>query len=314
MPLDPQLKTVLSMLEQAGNKGMASGTPAEARTAFRFMTVDLRDPANLADVASSTDATYDAVQGPRAARVYRPAVEGTAPTVLFIHGGGFVIGDIDTHDDHARRICRDVGAVVVSIDYRLAPEHPFPAGHDDCVAALRWVHAHIAELGGDASRVAVAGDSAGGNLSAAVAIAARDEDLPLAAQLLIYPGTDFTETEHASRVENAEGLFLTSTDMLWFRDQYLGTEAEALATDPRASVLSATSLAGLAPAVVGTGEFDPLRDEGNAYASALGKAGVQVSHHQYPGMIHGFFGLGHVSVAADRATGELCAELKALLA
>lgn len=316
MPLDPQLKTVLDMLEQAGNKGMASGTVAEARAAFRFMTVDMRDPANLKPVAAVEDTTYAAVEGPRAARVYRPAGSGPVPTVLFLHGGGFVIGDIETHDDHGRRICHDVGAVVVSIDYRLAPENPFPAGHDDCVAALRWVHAHIAELGGDATRVAVAGDSAGGNLSAAVAIAARDEGLPLAAQLLIYPATDFTETatEHSSRTENAEGLFLTNEDMLWFRDQYLGTAAEALALDPRASTLAASDLSGLAPAVVGTGEFDPLRDEGNAYASALGKAGVQVSHHQYPGMIHGFFGLGHVSEAADRATSELCAELKALLA
>ena len=313
MPLDPQLKTVLDMLEQAGTKGMASGTPDEARAAFRFMTVDMRDPANLKPVGTVEDITYDAVEGPRAARVYRPAGAGLVPTVLFLHGGGFVIGDIETHDDHGRRICHDVGAVVVSIDYRLAPEHPFPAGHDDCVAALRWVHAHIAELGGDAARVGVAGDSAGGNLSAAVAIAARDEALPLAAQLLIYPGTDFTETEHPSRAQNAEGLFLTSEDMLWFRDQYLGTSAEALALDPRASVLAASDLTGLAPAVVGTGEFDPLRDEGNAYATALGRAGVPVSHHQYPGMIHGFFGLGHVSEAADRATGELCAELKALL-
>jgi len=313
VPLDPQIQTVLTVLEQAGSKGMASGTPDEARAAFRFMTVDLRDPASLKPVRSSEDTTYDAVDGPRAARVYRPVAEGPVPTVLFLHGGGFVIGDIETHDDHGRRICHDVGAVVASIDYRLAPEHPFPAGHDDCVAALRWVHAHIDDLGGDPTRVAVAGDSAGGNLSAAVAVAARDDGLPLKAQLLIYPGTDFVDSDiHASRTENAEGLFLTSEDMRWFGDQYLGGDAE-LALDPRASVLQVTDLAGVAPAVVGTGEYDPLRDEGNAYAAALQKAGVQVIAHQYPGLIHGFFGLGHVSTTADSATGELCADLKELL-
>ena len=279
------------------------------------MTVDLRDPATLKPVSATEDTSYDAVDGPRAARVYRPAAAaGAVPTVLFLHGGGFVIGDLDTHDDHGRRLCHDVGAVVVSVDYRLAPEHPFPAGHDDCVAALRWVHAHIGELGGDPSRVAVAGDSAGGNLSAAVAIAARDEGLPLKAQLLIYPGTDFVDADtHASRAENADGLFLTAEDMRWFGDHYLGGDA-ALALDPRASVLGVKDLTGVAPAVVGTGEYDPLRDEGNAYAAALGRAGVRVVSHQYPGLIHGFFGLGPVSEAADRATGELCADLRELLA
>ena len=313
MPLDPQLAAVLDMMASSGAPALASGTPEQARAGFRFMTVELRDPANLAEVRSTQDVTYDAATGPRAARIYRPEADGPVPTVLFIHGGGYVIGDIDTHDDHARRICHDVGAVVISIDYRLAPEHPFPAGYDDCVAALRHVHAHLDELGGDPTRVAVAGDSAGGNLSAGVALAARDQGLPLAAQLLIYPGTDFVDNDvHASRVENAEGMFLTEQDMRWFAAHYLGGD-EALATDPRASVLAADDLSGVAPAVIATGQYDPLRDEGNAYAAALEKAGVKVIAREYAGMVHGFFGLGHVSAAADRAVSELCADLKALL-
>lgn len=246
-------------------------------------------------------------------RVVAPPDGRELPTVLHCHGGGWVVGSPATYDLPVRRLAVGCAARVVDVDYRLAPEHPFPAGHDDCVAALRWVHAHIDDLGGDPTRVAVAGDSAGGNLSAAVAVAARDDGLPLKAQLLIYPGTDFVDSDiHASRTENAEGLFLTSEDMRWFGDQYLGGDAE-LALDPRASVLQVTDLAGVAPAVVGTGEYDPLRDEGNAYAAALQKAGVQVIAHQYPGLIHGFFGLGHVSTTADSATGELCADLKELL-
>ncbi len=196
--------------------------------------------------------------------------------------------------------------------YRLAPEHPFPAGFEDCLAATRWAADSVDELGGDASRIAVAGDSAGGNLSAAVALAARDAGPALAAQLLLYPGVDFTEdSAHPSRVENAEGLFLTADDMRWFGDHYVPDGA--LRSDPRASVLLAQDLSGLPPAIVATAEFDPLRDEGEAYAAALEKAGVRVDARRYDGLIHGFFGLGPVSPGSAAAARELCAALRELL-
>jgi acetyl esterase len=316
MPLDPPVAAVLEMLANSGTPmSMVDGTPQQAREGFRTMTFGIRDPATLAPVRSAEDATVPGPAGDIPVRIYRPDVEGTVPTVVFLHGGGFVIGDLDTHDDHARLICHDVEAVVVSVDYRLAPEHPFPAGFADCFAATRWAAANIAELGGDADRLAVAGDSAGGNLSAAVALAATREGGPrLAAQLLIYPGVDFREddTVHPSRVENGEGLFLTLEDMKWFRDHYLQQDAHH--TDPRASVLLAPDLSGLPPAVVGTGEYDPLRDEGEAYAKALEAAGVKVVLRRYDGLIHGFFGMGTWAAASAAAAKDLCEELRALLA
>ena len=311
MPLDPALDGVLQLMASSGSPSLASGTPEAARAGFRFMTVDLRDPAHLAQVGSVEDRTVPGPAGEVPVRVYRPETDGPHPTVVFLHGGGFVIGDLDTHDDHTRLICRDVDAVVVSVDYRLAPEAPFPAGYEDCLAAFRWAVEHVDELGGDASRLAVAGDSAGGNLSAAVALAARDEGLPLKAQLLLYPSVDFDEDGgYPSRLENAEGYFLTSEDMRWFRGHYLG-QVDA-ASDPRASVVSA-DLSGVAPAVVATAEYDPLRDEGEAYAKALEAAGVDVVVHRFDGLIHGFFGLGHVSPACAEAATQLCADLKRLL-
>ncbi|MDX6217883.1 MAG: acetyl esterase [Frankiales bacterium] len=297
MTLDPQIAAILPLLADAP----PLSDPITARAGFRLFTVDLRDPATLAAVRSTEDT-------PQGARIYRPDVDGPTPTVLFIHGGGYVIGDIETHDDQARLICNRVGATVVSIDYRLAPEHPFPAGWEDCVAAFEHVIEDIDSLGGDPTRIGVAGDSAGGNLSAGVAQYARDKGLPLKAQCLLYPGIDFTldETAYPSRVDNAEGYFLTAADMLWFRDQYQPTE------DPRASVIRG-ELEGLAPAVVATAEYDPLRDEGEAYAALLEKAGVTVRAKTYPGLIHGFFGLGHLSQGAALAIDEICQDFKELL-
>ncbi len=311
MPLDPQIAGLLSMMESAGAPAISAGTPEQARAGFRMMTVGLRDPASLAPVRSVDQLT---LPGGVPARRYRPEVDGVVPTVVFLHGGGFVIGDLDTHDDHCQLIAAEVGAVVLSVDYRLAPEHPWPAGLEDCVAATRWALAHVDELGGDATRVAVAGDSAGGNLSAAVALELRGDGGPaLAAQLLLYPATDFEDaTVHPSREENAKGYLLTADDMAWFGEQYVPEGADP--RDPRLSVLAAPDLSGLPPAVVATAEYDPLRDEGEAYAAALCAAGVPVVARRYDGLIHGFFGLGPVSPAADAATRELCADLKRLLA
>jgi len=312
MPLDPPVAAVLQMLADSGTPmSMVNGTPQQAREGFHTMTAGIRDPATLPQVGAVEDSTTD---GGIPVRIYRPEVDRPVPTVVFFHGGGFVIGDIETHDDHTRLICRDVEAVVVSVDYRLAPEHPFPAGVEDCLAATRWVAAHIAELGGDADRIAVAGDSAGGNLAAAVALACQGDGPRLAAQLLLYPTVDFREGDdlHPSRVENGEGLFLTAEDMRWFSNHYLSEPAHR--EDARASVLLAPDLTGLPPAVVGTGEYDPLRDEGEAYAKALEDAGVKVVLRRYDGLIHGFFGMGTWSPASAAAAKDLCEELRNLLA
>jgi len=314
MPLDPPVAAVLQLLADSGTPmSMVDGTPEAAREGFRTMTVGVRDPATLAQVRAVEDGTIPGPAGDIAIRTYRPDADGPVPTILYFHGGGFVVGDLDTQDDHARLICRDVVAVVVSVDYRLAPEHPFPAGLEDCLAATRWAAEHIDELGGDAARLAVSGDSAGGNLSAAVALAVKDTGPTLAGQLLLYPGVDFREDDdlHPSRIENGEGLFLTAEDMRWFRNHYLQDEKHA--TDPRASVLLAPDLTGLPPAVIGTGEYDPLRDEGEAYGKALEEAGVKVVVRRYDGLIHGFFGMGAWSPASAAAATDLCEEFRVLL-
>ncbi|HVV76078.1 MAG TPA: alpha/beta hydrolase [Mycobacteriales bacterium] len=313
MPLDPQIASILKFLADSGAPAISSGTVEHARNGFRAGTVGVRNMATLAQVRSVEDTTVAGGAGDRPARVYRPDVEGPVPTMVFFHGGGFVIGDIETHDDQARLICRDGEMVVVSVDYRLAPEDPFPAGYDDCLAATRWAADHIGELGGDASRLLVGGDSAGGNLAANVALACRGEGPALAAQFLIYPGLDFTEdADYPSRVENAEGYFLTADDMLWFRDKYLPAGIDPAA--PGLSPAQVTDLSGLPPAVIGVGEFDPLRDEDLAYGKALADAGVDVQVRRYDGLIHGFFGFTQLSAAAADATADMIAGLKQMLA
>lgn len=312
MPLDPQIATILKFLADAGAPTIVSGTVEQARAGFRAGTVGVRDAATLAQVRSTEDITIPGPAGPMAARVYRPDVDGAVPTMAFFHGGGFVIGDIETHDDQARLICRDGEMVVVSVDYRLAPEHPFPAGFEDCLAATRWVAANVADLGGDAEKVVVGGDSAGGNLSAGVALAVRESGPKLAAQFLIYPGVDFDpEADYPSRPENAEGYFLTAEDMLWFGGQYIPDGVDP--ADPRLSPIKAADLTGAPPAVVGVAEFDPLRDEGLAYAKALADSGVEVKVRRYDGMIHGFFGFTTYSPAAAAAVAEMVQLLRGLL-
>ncbi len=239
--------------------------------------------------------------------------------MVFFHGGGWVAGDLETHDRQARLLAIETGAVVVSVDYRRPPETRFPGAFDDSLAALRDVTAHIADFGGDAARIGVAGDSAGGNLAAAVAIACRDAGIPLAAQLLVYPVTDVAgnyadPTENArfpSRAENAQGYFLSRAVMEWFAGHYLGDAGHG--EDWRASPLRATNLAGLAPAVVCTAWFDPLRDEGRAYAEALAAADVTTRYHHGAGLIHGYFGLGDASETARLEAQRARADFKAML-
>ena len=269
-------------------------TPDEARTAFRKLAVGMRRPEDVIEVSSVTDAVVPGAVGELAARVYRPAGEGPFPTVVFFHGGGFVVGDLDTHDNMARAICRSAEAVVVSVDYRLAPEHPFPAAVEDAVASTLAIRARLTDFGGD-DRLAVAGDSAGGNLSAVVT-----QHVPgLAAQFLIYPATD-PGGDYASRHDNAEGYFLDLPTMVWFTDHYAADPLD----DPRFSPLRQDSLSGLPPAVVVTAELDPLCDEGLAYAAALEAAGVPVVRRCYDGMIHGFMDMAPYSEAAGKATDD----------
>ncbi|MEU6841245.1 alpha/beta hydrolase [Streptomyces sp. NPDC046716] len=237
-------------------------------------------------------------------RIYRPeGGAGPRPVVVFFHGGGWVICDLDSHDATARALCRDAGAVVVSVDYRLAPEHRFPAAVDDAYAAVRWVAGHASELGADASALSVAGDSAGGNLAAVVAQIARDEGGPaIARQLLVYPATDARQ-KTGSFEDNADGYFLTAAACAWFREQYLGPDGDP--SHPRVSPLLAEDFTGLPPAHVVTAGCDPLCDEGRAYASALRDAGVPVTESRFPGMFHGFFGFPELLDDARRALADV---------
>jgi acetyl esterase len=311
MPVDPKIQEVLDLLASFNAPPMSQNDAVTARQNFRAMVVGSRDPNAEVPVASTEDIKFDGPAGPLAARIYRPERTGPLPTVVFFHGGGFVLGDIETHDNQCRWICRETEAVVLSVDYRVAPEAPWPAAVDDCFAATKWAFEHVEELGGDGARIAVAGDSAGGNLSAVVAQLCRDDGIALAGQLLIYPATDQRPLweEYPSVMENAEGYLLTLDDMIWFSNHYFG---ESDPSDPRLSP-QLGRLEGLAPAVVVTAEFDPLRDSGQAYARALREAGVPVTVHNFEGMIHGFFDLAAISPGAARAVQQTCADFKAVL-
>jgi acetyl esterase len=301
VPVDPEIAGVLALLA-AVDQPMHRMTPQQARDAFAALVVGSRRPEDVIPVKSVEDSTVPGAVGDLPARIYRPDETGPLPTVLLLHGGGWVIGDIETHDNTARQIARDARAVVVAVGYRLAPESPFPAAVEDAIAATRWVAEHLAELGGG-DRLAVAGDSAGGNLAAVVAQHCRDAGGPeLSAQFLIYPSTDVAG-DYPSRTENGSGYFLESATMEWFFQQYAGAETEI---DARLSPLLAEKLTGLPAAVVITAEYDPLRDEGEAYADALSAAGVPVTLCRFDGMIHGFFDMGPASAAARAAIEESC--------
>ncbi len=308
MPLDPELVGLLEQVSQA--PPLSSHPPEQARELFRALCAYGATIATPVTIAETEDISVSGAAGELFARIYRPAGAGPHPTVAFFHGGGFTIGDTAAYDLQCRTLCAEAGAVVVSTDYRLAPEHPYPAAVDDALAATRWVRDHVAELGGDPGRLAVAGDSAGGNLSAVVAQQLRGEKPPLAAQLLIYPATDLL-SERPSHEENATGYFLERDDILWFHRNYLPDPS--VAEDLRLSPLRARDLGGLPPAVIATAGLDPLRDDGDAYAEALSAAGVRVIHRRYPSLVHGFFGFGPFSRTAQAAIGELCADLRGLL-
>jgi acetyl esterase len=312
--IDPDLEKILPLLPL---RDAATLTPERARAELVALA-DSRKDVPLPELATAKDITVDGAAGPIAARLFATG-KTPAPTVVYFHGGGWVAGDLFTHERQARTLAIEAAAVVLSVDYRRPPETPFPGAFEDCLAATRWAAANIGKLGGDAARLAVAGDSAGGNLAAAVAQASRTGGPRLAAQLLIYPAVDLAgnygvaaeNAKFPSRQQNAEGYFLTGDAMRFFAGHYLPRLKDS--EDPRASPLRSADLTGLPRAVITTAEFDPLRDEGEAYAEALKKAGVDVAYFREPGMVHGYFGMGAASPAADAARRRATAAFKAML-
>ncbi|WP_231995081.1 alpha/beta hydrolase [Mycobacterium sp. 852002-10029_SCH5224772] len=299
--LDSTLQLVLAAQNAVGNDGLVSSDDVVAeRSRLETLTASFSQHIPVAGV---TNLSIPGPAGLIPARHYRPDPDvagGPSAILVFYHGGGFTLGSLESHDDQCRLICRDGGIHVLSIDYRLAPEHKFPAPVLDAFAAYRWAVDNAPELGIDPKRVAVGGDSAGGTLAAVVSQLARDEDVQLPAlQLLLYPATDYVNTTY-SRTVFADGFLLTERDLDWFRRNYLdGADVEL--SDPRVSPLLADDLSGLPPALVVTGGFDPLRDEGTKYAEAMRAAGVIVDHRQFTSLVHGFvtfFPLGGDSAAA----------------
>ncbi len=279
MPLLPDVAAVLDALAALGAPPLSAGTPEQARINYA------RAPKPAGELMERVeDRVVPGPAGDVPVRVYTPTDDPDPALIAFFHGGGWVLSGVDGHDSLARRIAARTGAVVVSVDYRLAPEHPFPAPHDDCWAVTTWLAGHGREVGGDPARLAVAGDSAGGNLAAGVALRARDEGLELAFQLLIYPCLD-TDANRPSMVDNATGYFLETVDMMWFWDQFVPTEER---TNPYAVPMRAEHVRGLAPALIQTAEYDPLRDEGEAWGARLAEAGVPVTVTRYDGVVHGF--------------------------
>lgn len=309
MGLDPQARALLDQVAAFGVPPLHTLSVAEARRATAAMAALQGEPEPIARVENRT------IPGPAGeipVRVYTPSHDGPLPVLVYYHGGGWVIGSLETHDGTCRGLANAAGCVVVSVDYRLAPEHKFPAAAEDAYAAAVWVAEHAAALGVDAARVAVGGDSAGGNLAAVVSLMARDRGTPcLIYQLLVYPVTD-AACDTASYRENADGYFLTRDMMQWFWNHYLPNDSDC--RDPYHSPLRAARLNGLPPALMITAEFDPLRDEGEAYAERLRAAGVPVQLTRYHGMVHGFFGLGAALDQAKVAMADASAALGAAFA
>jgi acetyl esterase len=291
MPVDAKLQAILDAGKALGRKPVELQIPAEARAERAEMVAQFVPMPEYASVRVKDRAIFvadGAAAREIAVRVYRPAAgEGPWPVVVFFHGGGWVVCTLETHDPYCRALATEAGVMVVSVDYRLAPEHKFPAGLEDCLAATEWVLAHAGELGASGSPVFVAGDSAGGTMAAVVALLLRDKGVSgLAGQMLIYPVTAHYDPPTASYLEMAEGYGLTRKGMMWFWDQYLKDKSEA--EDFRAAPLLAASLRGLPRAFVVTAEYDVLRDEGLAYAKRLEEAGVDVTSAFAEGMNHGF--------------------------
>jgi acetyl esterase len=310
--LDPDAAAVYKAFQKAGRPPYETVSPAEARALYlKGRAVTNPKPPELKSVQPLA---IPSPSGSIPARVYTPMklrqANGLAPCLVFFHGGGWVIGDLDSHDVVCRKLADEGQLIVISVDYRLAPEHKFPAAIDDAIAATKWIAANATSLGIDASRLTVGGDSAGGNLAAVIAISARDGDGPaIAGQVLIYPAIDFAMT-HPSHSEPETSILLTHSVIRWFRDHYLNAAADV--HDWRASPARAETLVGLPPAYVLTAGADPLRDEGDEYAARLKEAGVTVTHRTFPGQFHGFFTMGKLLQPANIAASEIGAWLRAL--
>jgi acetyl esterase len=282
--LDPTLQLILAAQHGTRTGGLSAGGDLQAARALMRSSHSVMGH-HVA--VATTDLTITGPNNALRIRHYRPPASGPAPLLVFFYGGGFVAGDIESHDGLCRMICKDAAIHVLSVDYRLAPEHPAPAAINDCLAAYRWACEHAAELGADPAHIGVGGDSAGGNLAALVALGCRDDcSPPPALQVLLYATLDLSARTR-SRALFSNGFFLTQQDIDWFNHLYL-RGAELAADDPQVSPLKATDLSGLAPALVITAGFDPLRDEGNDYAAALRAAGVPVDHRQFTTLTHGF--------------------------
>jgi acetyl esterase len=312
MTLNPKVRELLDLSANAPPIGtvpvdvMRGEAPSQMAALFRMGLVST-------PVAAVEDRFIPGPAGDLPARVYTHEGLGPFPLVVFFHGGGWVLGDLDTHDPFCRALCAGAGCVVISVGYRLAPEHPFPAALDDALAATHWVAEHAAEVGGDPARIALAGDSAGGNLSAVTALRIRDEGGPtLRGQLLIYAAVGYHTPPTTSYIENAEGYGLTREAAIWFYDQYLAEESQA--TNPYAAPLLAPDLRGLPPALVITAEYDVLRDEGELYVERLRAAGVPVRLSRYDGVHHRFAEMIGILDQAEQARDEMCVWLREVLA
>lgn len=310
MPLDPQIQTFLDQLAASGLPPLDALTPREARLHMEAGTLML---GRLPTVGRSEDQSAPGPSGPIRLRLTAPSSRDPLPALVYFHGGGWVSGSLFSHEHLCRALTLASGLAVISVDYRLAPEHSFPSAVDDAEAATRWVFEHAADLGLDPARLAVGGDSAGGNLAAVVARRLRDRDSggpPLAAQLLLYPATD-ADFDTPSYHANAAGYMLTRAGMMWYWDHYLPDRARR--SDPDAAPLRTERLAGLPPAVVVTAEFDPLHDEGEAYARRLADAGVPVRGFSYDGLIHGFLRRYRLLDRGPSAIDEIARALRDLL-
>lgn len=305
MPLDPQAEMLLKQMESAGAPPLNTLSPPDARrlTAAMFKV----PPGTEEPVHKVENRSIPGPAGQIPVRIYTPAGAGPFPLLVFIHGGGFVICDLESHDAACRSLTNQAKCVTVSIDYRLAPEHKFPAAVDDSYAAALWVSEHAKELNGDPNRMAIGGDSAGGNLSAVVSMLARDAGKPkICFQLLVYPATDAHRKTESHR--KFTDYFLTKEMIDYFIGHYLRGEADK--NDPRMSIALAKNFKDLPPAHIITAEFDPLRDEGEAYAETLRSAGVASTVTRYPGMIHGFFTMANVLDRGKKAVAEAAAHLR----
>ncbi|HEX2797097.1 MAG TPA: alpha/beta hydrolase [Immundisolibacter sp.] len=305
----PQVAAHLAQMASMNPPPIEALTAEQVRVGFGMQMKMTAGPATPLPVVH--ELTLPGPGGAIKARLYRPAADGVLPGLVFFHGGGWVIGDLDSHDDLCRDLAAQAHCAVLAVDYRLAPEHCFPAAAEDAIAAADWAAANAAQLGIDPARLAVGGDSAGGNLAAMVALAARDAGRPLAAQLLIYPVTDMSRLEGESYAACAEGYGLTAGAMAWFRDHYL-VNADA-ARDWRVSPLLASDLSRLPPALVITAEFDVLRSEGEAYAKRLAEAGVPTRLARYDGMIHGFASMAGVLDVGRQVRSDMAQWLRATL-